>query len=53
MPNKAIRFTFMTGLNSPYGMALVGNTLYIADTDNHRVVEETPGGGGWGKLRPD
>jgi glucose/arabinose dehydrogenase len=24
---------FLTGLNSPYGMALVGNTLYVANTD--------------------
>ena len=27
------RTTFLTGLNSPYGVALVGNALYIADTD--------------------
>lgn len=25
--------TFLEGLNSPFGMALVGNDLYIADTD--------------------
>ena len=24
---------FITGLNSPFGMALVGDTLYVADTD--------------------
>ena len=24
---------FLTGLNSPFGMALVGNDLYVADTD--------------------
>jgi len=24
---------FLTGLNSPYGMALVGDTLYVANTD--------------------
>jgi glucose/arabinose dehydrogenase len=24
---------FITGLNSPFGMALVGNTLYVANTD--------------------
>ena len=24
---------FLSGLNSPYGMALVGNDLYVADTD--------------------
>lgn len=27
------RTTFLTGLNSPFGMALVGDTLYVADTD--------------------
>lgn len=27
------RFVFLTGLNSPYGMALVGDTLYVANTD--------------------
>ena len=27
------RSTFMTGLNSPFGMALVGDQLYIANTD--------------------
>ncbi len=27
------RSVFMTGLNSPFGMALVGNTLYIANAD--------------------
>jgi glucose/arabinose dehydrogenase len=24
---------FLSGLNSPYGMALIGNTLYVANTD--------------------
>ncbi|MEC9016885.1 MAG: sorbosone dehydrogenase family protein, partial [Pseudomonadota bacterium] len=24
---------FLTGLNSPYGMALIGDTLYVANTD--------------------
>ncbi len=28
-----VRTAFMTGLNSPFGMALAGNTLYIANTD--------------------
>jgi glucose/arabinose dehydrogenase len=28
-----LRLPFMTGLNSPFGMALVGSTLYIANTD--------------------
>src|SRR5512141_680971 len=27
------RTEFLTGLNSPFGMALVGNDLYVADTD--------------------
>jgi glucose/arabinose dehydrogenase len=27
------RTTFLAGLNSPYGIALVGNTLYVANTD--------------------
>jgi glucose/arabinose dehydrogenase len=27
------RSAFLTGLNSPFGMALVGNTLYVADSD--------------------
>jgi glucose/arabinose dehydrogenase len=28
-----IRSAFLTGLNSPFGMALVGDTLYVANTD--------------------
>ena len=28
-----IHKTFLTGLNSPFGMALVGDRLYVADTD--------------------
>ncbi len=28
-----VKSTFIEGLNSPYGMALVGDTLYIANTD--------------------
>lgn len=28
-----VKTTFLTGLNSPFGMALVGNDLYVADTD--------------------
>ena len=27
------RFALLTGLNSPFGMALVGDQLYVADTD--------------------
>jgi glucose/arabinose dehydrogenase len=28
------RFDFLTGLNSPFGMTLVGDTLYVANTDS-------------------
>lgn len=28
-----VRKAFLTGLNSPFGMALVGGTLYVANTD--------------------
>jgi glucose/arabinose dehydrogenase len=28
------RTTFLTGLNSPFGMALVGNEFYVANTDS-------------------
>jgi glucose/arabinose dehydrogenase len=28
------RFAFLTGLNSPYGMALVDGTFYVANTDS-------------------
>ena len=28
-----VKAAFLTGLNSPYGMALVGDTLYVANTD--------------------
>jgi glucose/arabinose dehydrogenase len=27
------RFLFLEGLNSPFGMALVGNDFYVATTD--------------------
>jgi glucose/arabinose dehydrogenase len=29
-----VKTAFLTGLNSPYGMALVGDTLYVANTDS-------------------
>jgi glucose/arabinose dehydrogenase len=29
----ALKTEFLTGLNSPFGMALVGNDLYVANTD--------------------
>ena len=28
-----VKSTFLSGLNSPFGMTLVGETLYVADTD--------------------
>ncbi|WP_133478914.1 PQQ-dependent sugar dehydrogenase [Cognatilysobacter segetis] len=37
------RSDFMTGLHSPFGMALVGDTLYIADTDRLLRVPYTAG----------
>lgn len=37
------RTTFLTGLNSPYGMALIGGELYIGDTDALVCVPYTPG----------
>lgn len=37
------RSIFMTGLNSPFGMALIGNQLYIANTDAIVRVEWTRG----------
>ncbi len=30
---EARKYTLLANLNSPFGMALVGNTLYVADTD--------------------
>ena len=38
-----VKTTFMTGLNSPLGMALVGDTLYIANTDALVRVPYTEG----------
>jgi glucose/arabinose dehydrogenase len=37
------RSTFLTGLHSPFGMALVGDWLYIGDTDALVRVRYTPG----------
>ncbi|WP_133499160.1 PQQ-dependent sugar dehydrogenase [Cognatilysobacter terrigena] len=37
------RSDFLTGLHSPFGMALVGDTLYIADTDALLRVHYTNG----------
>jgi glucose/arabinose dehydrogenase len=38
-----MRTEFLTGLNSPFGMALVGNTLYVANTDAIMKFPYTPG----------
>jgi hypothetical protein len=37
------RTVFITGLNSPLGMALVGNSLYVADTDAILRFAYSPG----------
>lgn len=38
-----VKTAFLTGLNSPYGMALVGSTLYVANTDALMAYDYTPG----------
>ena len=38
-----LKTPFMTGLNSPFGMALMGDHLYVANTDNVVRVPYTPG----------
>jgi glucose/arabinose dehydrogenase len=35
--------TFLQGLNSPFGMALVGDAFYVADTDSLMRFSYTPG----------
>lgn len=37
------RTTFAADLNSPFGMALVGNALYVANTDAVLRFDYTPG----------
>src|SRR4030095_980808 len=37
------RFTFAEGLHSPFGMALVGGDLYVADSDALVRLPYTPG----------
>jgi glucose/arabinose dehydrogenase len=37
------RFAFLTGLHSPYGMALIGDTLYVANTDSLMAFPYRPG----------
>lgn len=39
------RSVFLDQLNSPFGMALVGNDFYVADTDAVRRFAYTPGAG--------
>ncbi len=38
-----LKTPFLTGLNSPFGMALVGSTLYIANADAVVAVAYAPG----------
>lgn len=38
-----VRTAFLTGLNSPFGMALVGDRLYVANTDAVLSFPYTPG----------
>ncbi|MBB6123134.1 PQQ-dependent sugar dehydrogenase [Sphingobium subterraneum] len=38
-----VKTTFLSGLNSPYGMALVGKTLYVANTDALMAFPYTEG----------
>ncbi|ABD05506.1 L-sorbosone dehydrogenase [Rhodopseudomonas palustris HaA2] len=38
-----VRSTFLDGLNSPFGMALVGNDLYVANTDAIMRFPYNPG----------
>ncbi|WP_322514619.1 sorbosone dehydrogenase family protein [Rhodopseudomonas palustris] len=38
-----VRSTFIDGLNSPFGMALVGNELYVANTDAIMRFPYNPG----------
>jgi len=38
-----VRSAFLEGLNSPFGMALVGNDLYVANTDAVMRFPYTPG----------
>lgn len=41
--NAEVRTAFLTGLNSPFGMALAGNVLFIANTDAVVKVPYTEG----------
>jgi glucose/arabinose dehydrogenase len=38
-----VRETFLEGLNQPFGMALVGDTFYVGNTDSLAAFAYTPG----------
>jgi glucose/arabinose dehydrogenase len=38
-----VKATFLSGLNSPYGMAVIGDTLYVANTDALLAYPYKPG----------
>ena len=38
-----IREVFLEGLNQPFGMALIGNTFYVGNTDSLMAFPYTPG----------
>ena len=38
-----VKSVFLTGLNSPFGMALIGDTLYVANTDAVMAFPYKPG----------
>jgi glucose/arabinose dehydrogenase len=42
-PGSVERHVFLQGLNSPIGMALIGNTLYVADSDAILTFPYRPG----------
>ena len=39
-----VRTVLLEGLNSPFGMALVGNDLYVANSDAVRALSRMPSG---------
>jgi glucose/arabinose dehydrogenase len=41
-PNGTQKFNFLEGLNSPFGMVLVGNDFYVANTDSLVRYAYTP-----------
>jgi glucose/arabinose dehydrogenase len=38
-----VRDTFLSGLRQPFGMALIGNTFYVGNTDGLVAFDYTPG----------